>query len=155
VRDWSRRSQQALLAIAVVLVIGALHVAKSAVVPLLFAAFLAIAAVAIGRPAASYRRTTRGRSRGHRAVAGRGRGPGSQCDLAASQGMAGRGPADDAHAGAQAAPGHRFIAKVESVSEQAGRVTDPGAAKSVATTPAEGDGEEVDHCQQQDWLIGS
>jgi len=35
--NWSRRSQQALVVIAVVLVIGALYFAKSAVVPLLFA----------------------------------------------------------------------------------------------------------------------
>jgi predicted PurR-regulated permease PerM len=41
-RDWGRRSQQSLVVIAIVLVIGALHLAKSAVVPILFAVFLAM-----------------------------------------------------------------------------------------------------------------
>jgi len=41
-RDWGRRSQQSLVVIAAVLAIGSLHLAKSAVVPILFAVFLAM-----------------------------------------------------------------------------------------------------------------
>ena len=41
-RDWGRRSQQSLVVMAIVLVIGSLHLAKSAVVPILFAVFLAM-----------------------------------------------------------------------------------------------------------------
>ena len=46
-----------------------------------------------------------------------------------------------------------FIAKVESVSKQAERVTDPGAAKSVAAAPVNATERKSTIASTQDWLI--
>jgi predicted PurR-regulated permease PerM len=153
-RDWSRRSQQALLVIAVVLVISALHVAKSAVVPLLFAAFLAML---LSPSVALLRRI--GAPRGVAAGV-------VVLSLVAVVGLAVNATWQPARAWLDQAPQTMrtlerklrpvtgFIAKVESVSEQAGRVTDPGAATSVATTPAKATEKKSTIASTQDWLIG-
>ena len=152
-RDWSRRSQQALVVIAVVLVIGALHVAKSAVVPLLFAAFLAM----LLSPAVALLR---------RIGAPRGLAAGVVVlSLVAVVGLGFNATWQPARAWLDEAPQTMrtlerklrpvtgFIAKVESVSKQAERVTDPGAAMSVAAAPATATEMKSTIASTQDWLI--
>ena len=135
-RDWRRRGQQALVFIAAVLAIGALHVAKSAVVPLLLAAFLAML---LSPAVALLRRFGAPRAIGAGVVV---------LLLVAVVGLGVNATWQPAKAWLDEAPQTMrtlerklrpvtgFIAKVESVSEQAERVTDPGAAKSVAAAPA-------------------
>lgn len=151
--DWSRRSQQALVVIAVVLVIGALHFAKSAIVPLLFAAFLAM----LLSPAVALLRRigmTRGLAAGVVVLS-----------LVAVVGLGFNATWQPAKAWLDEAPQTLrtlerklrpvigFIAKVESVSEQAERVTDPGAAKSVTAAPATATEKKPTIASAQGWLL--
>ena len=152
-RDWSRRGHQALVVIAVALVIGALHVAKSAVVPLLFAAFLAM----LLSPAVSMLRRI-GAPRGFAAAV-------VMLSLVAVVGLGFNATWQPARAWLDEAPQTMrtlerklrpvtgFIAKVESVSEQAGRVADPGAAKSVVAAPAQATDRKSTFAATQHWLI--
>jgi predicted PurR-regulated permease PerM len=152
-RDWSRRSQQALVVIAVVLTVGALHVAKSAVVPLLFAAFLAML---LSPAVALLRRVGAPRALAAGVVV---------LSLVAVVGLGFNATWRPARAWLDEAPQTMrtlerkllpvtgFIAKVESVSEQAERVTDPGAAKGVAAPPAKATEKKSTIANTQDWLI--
>jgi len=153
-RDWSRRSQQAQVVITGVLVIGALHVAKPAVVPLLFAAFFAM----LLSPAVTLLR---------RLGAPRGVAAGVVVlSLVAVVGLGFNATWQPARAWLDEAPQTMrtlerklrpvtgFIAKVESVSRQAERVADPGAAKRVAAAPAMATEEKSTIASTQDWLIG-
>lgn len=152
-RDWSRRSQQALVVVTFVLVLGALHVAKSAVVPLLFAAFLAM----LLSPAVALLR---------RIGAPRGVAAGVvMLSLVAVMGIGFNATWQPARAWLDEAPQTMrtlerklrpvtgFIARVESVSKQAERVTDPGAAGKVAAAPAAAAEKKSTIASTQDWLI--
>ena len=151
-RDWGRLSQQSLVVIAIVLVIGALHLARSAVVPILFAVFLAMLlspAVAlvhrVGVP---------------RAIA-------AGIVVISLVTVVGLGlnatwrPARDwldavspiRTLERKLRPVTRFIAKVESVSEQAERVTDPGATKSGTQAPATTADKKSTIANTQEWVI--
>ena len=135
-RDWSLRSQQALVVTAVVLVIGSLHLAKSAFVPLLFAAFLAM----LLAPAASMVQ----RAGVPRAVAAgvvllsliAVAGLGFNATWRPAKAWLDQAPQTMRTLERKLRPVTGFIAKVESVSEQAERVTDPGAARNAAAAPA-------------------
>lgn len=152
-RDWSRRSQQALVVIAVLLVIGVLQFAQSAVVPLLFAAFLAML---LSPSVALLRRigVPRGVAAGVVVLS-----------LVAIVGVGFNATWHPAKAWLDEAPQTLrtlerklrpvtgFIAKVESVSVQAERVTDPGAAKSGAATPVKAPEQKSTIANTQEWLI--
>jgi predicted PurR-regulated permease PerM len=152
-RDWSRHGPQALVAIAVVLVIGALHVAKPVVVPLLFAAFLAM----LLSPAVALLRRI-GASRGVAAGV-------VMLTLVVVVGLGFNATWQPARAWLDEAPQTMrtlerklrpvtgFVAKLESVSEQAERVTDPGAAESVAVAPAKATARRSTIASTQNWLI--
>jgi len=152
-RNWSRRSQQALVVISFVLVLGALHVTKSAVVPLLFAAFLAMLlspAVALLRRIGAPRWAAAGVV---------------MLSLVAVVGLGFNATWQPARAWLDEAPQtmrtleHKlrpvigFIARVESVSRQAERVTDPGAARNLAAAPATATARKSTIASTQDWLI--
>jgi len=153
-RDWSRHSQQAQVVVTVVVVIGALYFAKPAIVPLLFAAFLAM----LLSPAVAQLR---------RVGARRGAAAGIVVlSLVAVMVLGFNATWQPARAWLDEAPQTMrtlerklrpvtgFIAKVESVSEQAERVTDPGAAKSVAAAPAKATEKKSTIASTQEWLIG-
>ena len=152
-RDWCRPSQQALVVISCLLVIGALHVTKAAVVPLLFAAFLAM----LLSPAVALLR---------RIGAPRGVAAGVVVlSLVAVVGLGFNATWQPARAWLDEAPQtmrtleHKlrpvigFIARVESVSRQAERVTDPGAARNLAAAPATATARKSTIASTQDWLI--
>lgn len=151
--DWGRRSQQAQVVIAIVLVIGALHLARSAVVPVLFAVFLAML---LAPAVAAIRRLGLPRAIAAAIVV---------ASLVAVLGLAlnatwkpARDMLDDAPATMRTLetklrPVTRLIAKVESVSEQAGRVTGPGTTgESKVVSAAFADKESTVAVTQQ-WLI--
>jgi predicted PurR-regulated permease PerM len=152
-RDWSRSSQQAVVVIAVVLAVGALHVAKSAVVPLLFAVFLAM----LLSPAVTLLR----RVGAPRAIAAgvvvlsliAVVGLGFNATWRPARAWLDEAPQTTRTLERKLRPVTRFIAKVESVSEQAERVTDPGAAKSVAAAPAKATEKKSTIANTQEWLI--
>ena len=152
-RGWGRRSQQALVVVAVLLLIGALHVAKSAVVPLLFAAFFAML---LSPPVAQLRRVgvPRGLAAGVVVLS-----------LVAVVGLAFNATWRPAKAWMDEAPRTMrtlerklrpvtgFIAKIESVSDQAERVTDPGAPRSVPAVPATATEKKSTIVNTQEWLL--
>ena len=135
VEGLGRPAEHALIVIATVLVIGALHAARPAIVPVLFAVFLALLlSPAVGALT---------RRRMPRAIA-------AALVMASLVAMvvlalnATWRPARDWLDTAPTVmrtlerklrPVTRFMAKVESVSEQAGRVTDPAAAVDDAASP--------------------
>jgi predicted PurR-regulated permease PerM len=134
-RNWRLRSQQALVVIAVVFVLGFLHLAKSAVVPMLFAAFLAMLlspAVALVRRVGVPRPVAAGIvlisligivSLGFNAT------------WRPAKEWLEQAPQTVRTLERKLRPITGFIAKVESVSAQAERVTDPGAARNGAPAP--------------------
>lgn len=138
---------------AVILVIGFLHVAKAAVVPLLFAAFLAM----LLSPAVALLRRV-GVPRGFAAGV-------VVLSLVAVVGLGFNATWRPAKAWLDEAPQTLrtlerklrpvvgFIAKVESVSEQAERVTDPGAAQGVAAVPATTTDSKSTIASTQGWLL--
>ncbi len=128
VEGLGRPAEHALIVIATVLVIGALHAARSAIVPVLFAVFLALLlSPAVG--ALTRRRVPR-------AIAA----ALVMASLVAMVALAlnatwqpardwlDTAPDSDANTGAQAAPGHALHRQGRIGVEQAGRVTDPAAA---------------------------
>lgn len=133
--DWERRGWQAVVLIAIILAIGALHVAGSAVVPVLFAMFLAM----LLSPAVSALR----RLRLPRAIA-------AAVVVASLIGVVGlafnatwkparewldTAPTTMRTLERKLRPVTRLLAKVESVSEQAGRVAGPIAAGDADPSP--------------------
>jgi predicted PurR-regulated permease PerM len=152
-RDWGRRSQQSLVVIAIVLVIGSLHVAKSAVVPILFAVFLATLlspAVALVRRLGVPRALAAGIVVASLiAVVGLG----LNATWRPARGWLDTAPQTMRTLERKLRPVTRFIAKVESVSEQAERVTDPGATKSGAKAPATTAEKKSTIANTQEWLI--
>ena len=131
-----RPAQQALIIIAIIVLIGSLHLARSAIVPVVFAMFLAL----LLSPAVNALARIRvPRALGAALV---------MVSLVAMVAMAlnatwrpARGWLDAAPATMRTLerklrPVTRIIAKVESVSEQAGRVTDPAAAATDAGRPS-------------------
>ena len=152
-RDWGRRSQQSLVVIAAVLVVGSLHLAKSAVVPILFAVFLAML---LSPVVALVRRLGVPRALAAGIVV---------TSLIAVVGLGLNATWRPARDWLDAAPDTmrtlerklrpvtRFIAKVESVSEQAERVTDPGATRNDATAPATAAEKKSAIVNTQEWLI--
>jgi predicted PurR-regulated permease PerM len=152
-RDWRLRSQQALVVIAAVLVIGSLHVAKSAIVPLLFAVFLAM----LLSPAAALVQRTGVR----RAIAAgivmisliAVVGLGLNATWRPAKDWLEQAPQTMRTLERKLRPVTGFIAKVESVSEQAERVTDPGAAKQGAAVPAKATEKKSTIANTQEWLI--
>jgi len=153
-RNWRLWSQQALVVIAVVLALGFLHLAKSAVVPLLFAAFLAMLlspAVALVRRVGVPRAVAAGIvvfsliavvSLGLNATWR----PAKEWLEQAPQTMR--------TLERKLRPVTGFIAKVESVSEQAERVADPGAARNGASAPPKTtEPKKSALANTQDWLI--
>jgi predicted PurR-regulated permease PerM len=152
--NWRRRSQQAQVVIAVVLVIGALYLAKSAVVPLLFAAFLAM----LLSPAVALL---------HRTGARRGVAAGIVVlSLVAVAGLGFKATWQPATAWLDEAPQMMrtlelklrpvtgFIAKIETMSTQAGQVADSAAARSAVAAPAKAAEKKTTIASTQDWLIG-
>jgi predicted PurR-regulated permease PerM len=152
-RDWRLRSQQALVVIATVLVVGALHVAKSVIVPLLFAVFLAM----LLAPAVALVQRTGVR----RAVAAgivvisliAVVGLGLNATWRPARDWLEQAPQTMRTLERKLRPVTGFIAKVESVSEQAGRVTDPGAAKNGTAVPATAAEKKSTIANTQEWLI--
>ena len=130
-----RHAEQALVIIAVILLIGSLHLARSAIVPVLFATFLAL----LLSPAVN----TLARVRVPRAFGA----AIVMVSLVAIVALALNATWRPAREWLDAAPTTmrtlerklqpvtRIIAKVESVSEQAGRVTDPAAGAADAQRP--------------------
>lgn len=153
VRAWGRSSQQALVVIAVVVVIGALHFAQSAVVPLLFAAFLAMLlspAVAVLRRIGMPRAVAAGVVvLSLVAVVGLG----LNSTWRPAKAWLDEAPQTMRTLERKLRPVTGFIAKVESVSEQAERVTDPGAAKSAAAVPATAAEKKSTIANTQEWLL--
>jgi predicted PurR-regulated permease PerM len=153
---WSRPAQHSLVVIAIILTIGALHLARAAVVPLLFAVFLALL-LSPAVNALSRRRVPR--QLGAMLV---------MVSLTAAVALALSATWQPAREWLDAAPRTlrtleqklrpitRVIAKVESVSEQAGRVTNP-AARSASPTPVSApiaaDKSAVQNTQE--WLIAT
>ena len=152
-RDWGRLSQQSLVVIAVVLVIGSLHLAKSAVVPILFAVFLATLlspAVALVRRLGVPRAMAAGIVVASLiAVVGLG----LNATWRPARDWLDTAPQTMRTLERKLRPVTRFIAKVESVSEQAERVTDPGATKSGSTAPATTADKKSTIANTQEWLI--
>ena len=150
-----RPAQQALIIIAIIVLIGSLHLARSAIVPVLFAMFLAL----LLSPAVN----TLARIRVPRALGA----ALVMVTLVAMVVMAlsatwrpARGWLDAAPTTMRALerklrPVTRIIAKIESVSEQAGRVTDPAAATDTArpSVPAIADKSAMQNTQE--WLIAT
>jgi predicted PurR-regulated permease PerM len=151
--DWRLRSQQALVVTAVVLVIGTLHLAKSAVVPLLFAAFLAM----LLAPAAAMLQ----RAGVPRAVAAgivvvsliAVAGLGFNATWRPAKAWLDQAPQTMRTLERKLRPVTGFIAKVESVSEQAERVTDPGAARNATAAPATAAERKSTIANTQEWLL--
>jgi predicted PurR-regulated permease PerM len=133
--DWERRGWQAVVLIAIILAIGALHLARSAVVPVLFAMFLAM----LLSPAVSALRRLRVPRMVAAAVV--------VASLIAVVGLAFSATWKPAREWLDTAPTTmrtlerklrpvtRLLAKVESVSEQAGRVAGPIATGDADTSP--------------------
>jgi len=152
-RDWRLRSQQALVVIATVLVVGAVHVAKSVIVPLLFAVFLAM----LLAPAVALVQRTGVR----RAVAAgivvisliAVVGLGLNATWRPARDWLEQAPQTMRMLERKLRPVTGFIAKVESVSEQAERVTDPGAAKNGTAVPATAAEKKLTIANTQEWLI--
>ena len=152
-RDWGRRSQQSLVVIAVVLVIGLLHLAKSAVVPILFAVFLAM----LLTPA-----TTLVRRLGVPRTLAAGIvvasliavvGLGLNATWRPARDWLDAAPQTMRTLERKLRPVTRLIAKVESVSEQAERVTDPGANKDGVKAPATTAERKSTIANTQEWLV--
>ncbi len=152
-RDWGRLSQQSLVAIAIVLVIGSLHVAKSAVVPILFAIFLAMLlapAVALVRRVGVPRAIAAGIVVISLVTVV---GLGLNATWRPARDWLDAAPQTMRTLERKLRPITRFIAKVESVSEQAERVTDPGATKSGTQAPATTAGKKSTIANTQEWAI--
>jgi predicted PurR-regulated permease PerM len=152
--DWGRRGQQAVVVIAIVIVIGALHLAKTAVVPVLFAVFLAM----LLAPAVEALR----RLRVPRAIAAAlvvialiaVVAIGLNATWKPARDWLDTAPATMRTLERKLRPVTRFIAQVESVSEQAGRVTDLTAAKDPDAPPAAAPAEAKSTvANTQEWLI--
>jgi predicted PurR-regulated permease PerM len=153
-RAWRLRSQQALVVIAVVLVVGSLHLAKSVVVPLLFAAFLAMLlapAVAMVQRVGVPRAFAAGIVViSLIAVAGLG----FNATWRPARDWLDQAPQTMRTLERKLHPVTGFIAKVESVSEQAERVTDPGAARDGAAAPAKSpEKKKSTIANTQQWLL--
>lgn len=150
-----RPAQQALIIIAIIVLIGSLHLARSAIVPVLFAVFLALLLSPAVNALARIRVP---------------RGVGAALVMVSLVAMAAmalnatwrpaRGWLDAAPATMRTLerklrPVTRIIAKIESVSEQAGRVTDPAAATDTArpSVPAIADKSAMQNTQE--WLIAT
>ena len=149
-----RHAEQALVIIAVILLIGSLHLARSAIVPVLFATFLAL----LLSPAVN----TLARVRVPRAFGA----AIVMVSLVAIVALALNATWRPAREWLDAAPTTmrtlerklqpvtRIIAKVESVSEQAGRVTDPAAGAADAQRPPASPAADKSAIRNtQDWLI--
>lgn len=139
--------------IAIVLAIGSLHLAKSAVVPILFAVFLAMLlppavtlvhrlgvprAIAAGIVVASLIAVV---------------GLGLSATWRPARGWLDTAPETMRTLERKLRPVTRFIAKVESVSEQAERVADPGATSNGTTAPATAAEGKSTIANTQEWLI--
>jgi predicted PurR-regulated permease PerM len=151
--DWRLRSQQALVVIAVLLVIGFLHVAKSAIVPLLFAAFLAML---LAPAVALLRRVGIPRAVAAAilvlsliAVASLG----FNATWRPAREWLDEAPQTMRTLERKLRPVTGFIAKVESVSEQAERVADPGAARDSGPSAAKAEPKKSTLAITQEWLI--
>ena len=152
-RDWGRRSQQSLVVIAAVLAIGSLHLAKSAVVPILFAVFLAMLlapAVALVRRVGVPRAIAAGIVVVSLVAVV---GLGLNATWRPARDWLDAAPQTMRTLERKLRPVTRFIAKVESVSEQAERVTDPGATRNDATAPATAAEKKSAIVNTQEWLI--
>ena len=153
---WGRPAQQAVVIVAIILLIGSLHLARSAVVPVLFAMFLAL----LLSPAVNALARLRvPRVLGAAIVV---------VTLVAAVALALNATWRPARGWLDAAPTTmrtlerklrpvtRIIAMVESVSEQAGRVADPSAAATGAErlpVPTLADKSAMENTQ--DWLIAT
>jgi predicted PurR-regulated permease PerM len=152
--NWGLRSQQAVVVIAIVTVIGALHVAKAAVVPVLFAVFLAM----LLAPAVQALR----RLRMPRPIAAAlvvtlliaVVAIGLNATWKPARDWLDTAPATMRTLERKLRPVTRFIAQVESVSDQAGRVTDPTSANGPdAPPPVVAADAKSTVANTQDWLI--
>ena len=133
---WERPARQALVIIAVILVIGSLHLARSAIVPVLFAIFLALL---LSPAVAALARRRVPRVLGAALVIAAlvlAVGLALNATWRPARGWLDAAPATMRTLEQKLRPVTRVIAKVESVSEQAGRVTDPAAADTRAARPA-------------------
>jgi predicted PurR-regulated permease PerM len=153
---WGRPAQQAVLIIAIILSIGSLHFARSAIVPVLFAIFLAL----LLSPAVNALARLRvPRALGAAIV---------MVSLVATVALALNATWRPARGWLETAPTTlrtlerklrpvtRLIAKVESVSQQAGRVTDlSAAAEDVQGPPAPAIPDKTAMQNTQDWLIAT
>jgi predicted PurR-regulated permease PerM len=151
-----RPAQHALVVLAIVLAVGALHLARSAVVPVLFAVFLAVL-LSPGVAALARWRVPRALAAAIVIAA-----------LVAAVALALNATWRPARAWLDAAPATmrmlerklqpvtRIIAKVESVSEQAGRVADPAVAVDAAgPTATSGAADKSTMRITTEWLIAS
>jgi len=152
-RDWGRRSQQSLVVIAIVLFIGSLHLAKSAVVPILFAVFLAMLlapAVALLRRLGIPRALAAGIVVASLVAIV---GVGLNATWRPARGWLDTAPQTMRTLERKLRPVTRFIAKVESVSEQAERVADPGATQSDTKVPPTTAEKKSTIANTQEWLF--
>lgn len=150
-----RGAQRAVIVIAIVLAVGALHLARSAVVPVLFAVFLALLlspAVAVlvrrhvPRPIAAGVLIAALVAVVALALNATWRPAREWLDTA---------PATMRTLERKLRPVTRVIAKVESVSEQAGRVADPAAGSAAPAPPASAPAAKSTFRSTQDWLIAT
>ena len=152
----SRTAQHALVVIAIILVVGSLHLARSAVVPLLFAVFLALL-LSPAVNALARRRVPR--LLGATIV---------MVSLTATVALALNATWRPARTWLDTAPTTmrllelklrpvtRFLAKVESVSEQAGRVASPaGGTADAPRAPAPVAHDKSTMQNTQEWLIAT
>ena len=153
---WGRPAQHAVVIVAIILVIGSLHLARSAVVPVLFAMFLALL-LSPGVNALARLRVPRVLGAAIVVVT-----------LVAAVALALSATWRPARGWLEAAPTTmrmleqklrpvtRIIAKVESVSEQAGRVADPAASDADAERlPASAVADKTAIQNTQEWLIAT
>jgi len=152
-RDWGRHGQRSLVVIAVVLAIGFLHVARSAVVPLLFAVLLAML---LSPGVAMLRRLRLPRPVAAAIVVASliaVVGVGLNATWRPAQEWLETAPQTMRTLERKLRPVTRFIAKVESVSEQAERVTDPGAARKAVSAPAPAAAKKSTVANTQEWFV--
>jgi predicted PurR-regulated permease PerM len=152
--NWGLRSQQAVVVIAIVTVIGALHLAKPAVVPVLFAVFLAM----LLSPAVEALRKLRLPRTIAAAIVVISLiavvAAGLNATWKPARDWLDTAPATMRTLERKLRPVTRFIAKVESVSEQAGRVTDLTATGGIDSPPPAAPAEAKSTvANTQEWLI--
>jgi predicted PurR-regulated permease PerM len=152
---WGGRAQQAVVIIAIIVAIGALHLARSAIVPVLFAVFLALllspAVTALARRHVPRVLAAAIVMMSLAAIVALG----LNATWRPARGWLDTAPTTMRTLERKLRPVTGFIAKVESVSEQAGRVADPTADAADVAPPAPAPADKSTVQNTQEWLIAT